>query len=124
MKKEKKAKASKVRRLQQKIQSGEGSKTCEITGASDIQAEFQTCLARMAVFIDSLTAVRKNYLALADIEGILTEITLLRGEEVSSLDTEEARLLSHKEEADGFRRGLRFDPCRPEVPVYPYIVFG
>ncbi|KAF3578036.1 hypothetical protein DY000_02030958 [Brassica cretica] len=47
-------------------------------------------------------AVRKKDLALAGIEGGLGEIQLLKGEEVPTLDSEEARLLSHKEELMAF----------------------
>ncbi|KAJ4901801.1 Uncharacterized protein Rs2_15752 [Raphanus sativus] len=43
-------------------------------------------------------AVRKKDLALAGIEGSLSEFQLLKGEEVPTLDSEEARLLSRKEE--------------------------
>ncbi|KAF2566019.1 hypothetical protein F2Q68_00025286 [Brassica cretica] len=60
--------------------------------------EFHARLTRMAVLFDSLMAVRKKYLALASIEGGLGEIQLLKGEAVPTLDSEEARLLSHKEE--------------------------
>ncbi|KAF3608291.1 hypothetical protein DY000_02050221 [Brassica cretica] len=52
----------------------------------------------MAVLFDSLIAVRKKELALAGIEGGLGEIQLLKGEADPTLDSEEARLLSHKEE--------------------------
>ncbi|KAF3534873.1 hypothetical protein DY000_02040098 [Brassica cretica] len=55
-------------------------------------------LTRMAVLFDSLVAVRKKDLALAGIEGGLSEIQLLKGEAVPTLDSEEAMLLSHKEE--------------------------
>ncbi|KAL0669335.1 hypothetical protein Bca4012_032039 [Brassica carinata] len=84
MKKEKKAMASEVRRLQRQIQSQED--------------EFDARLTRMAVLFDSLIAVRKKELALAGIEGGLGEIQLLKGEADPTLDSEEARLLSHKEE--------------------------
>ncbi|KAF2604048.1 hypothetical protein F2Q70_00026556 [Brassica cretica] len=59
--------------------------------------EFHARLTRMAILFDSLMAVRKKDLALAGIEGGLGEIQLLKGEAVPTLDSEEARLLSHKE---------------------------
>ncbi|KAF3604642.1 hypothetical protein F2Q69_00035489 [Brassica cretica] len=90
MKKEKKAKASEVRRLQRQIQSQEEPRTREPAGHAR--------LTRMAVLFDSLVAVRKKDLALADIEGGLSEIQLLKGEAVPTLDSEEVMLLSHKEE--------------------------
>ncbi|KAG2304769.1 hypothetical protein Bca52824_033420 [Brassica carinata] len=65
MKKEQKAKASEVRRLPGEIQS---------------QGEPRT--------------LRKKDLALAGIEGSLSEIQLLKGEVVPTLNSEEARLLS------------------------------
>ena len=52
----------------------------------------------MAVLSDSLMTVRKKDLALAGIEGSLSEIQLLKGEVVPTLNSEEARLLSCKEE--------------------------
>ncbi|KAF3570491.1 hypothetical protein F2Q69_00059357 [Brassica cretica] len=98
MKKEKKAKASEVRRLQRQIQSQEEPRTREPAGTVVPRDEFHARLTRMAVLFDSLMAVRKKDLALAGIEGGLGEIQLLKGEAVPTLDSEEARLLSHKEE--------------------------
>ncbi|KAF3525269.1 hypothetical protein F2Q69_00050664 [Brassica cretica] len=99
MKKEKKAKASEVRRLQRQIQNQEEPRTREPAGTVVPRDErFHACLTRMVVLFDSLMAVPKKDLALAGIEGGLGEIQLLKGEAVSTLDSEEARLLSHKEE--------------------------
>ncbi|KAF2595433.1 hypothetical protein F2Q70_00044783 [Brassica cretica] len=98
MKKEKKTKASEVRRLQRKIQSQEEPRTLEPAGTVVRRDEFHARLTRMAVMFNSLMAVRKKDLALAGIEGGLGEIQLLKGEAVPTLDSEEARLLSHKEE--------------------------
>ncbi|KAF2594904.1 hypothetical protein F2Q70_00043415 [Brassica cretica] len=60
--------------------------------------EFHARLTRMDVLFDSLMAVRKKDLALARIEGGLGEIKLLKGQAVPTLDSEETRLLSYKEE--------------------------
>ena len=98
MKKEKKAKASEVCRLQRQIQSHEEQRTREPAGTVVPRDEFQTRLTRIAVLFDSLMAVHKKDLALAGIKGGLSEIQLLNGEAVLTLDSEEARLLSHKEE--------------------------
>ncbi|KAL0702236.1 hypothetical protein Bca4012_058358 [Brassica carinata] len=75
MSKEKRAKASEVRRLQL-------LRPFDEDGCS----------------VDSLLAVRKKDLALAGTEGSLSEIRLLRGEAAPTLDSEVARLLSCKEE--------------------------
>ncbi|KAF3554670.1 hypothetical protein F2Q69_00012866 [Brassica cretica] len=98
MKKEKKAKASEVRRLQRQIQSQEEPRTREPAGTVVPRDEFHACQTRMSVLFDSLMAVRKKDLALAGIEGGLGEIQLLKGEAVPTLDSEKARLLFHKEE--------------------------
>ncbi|KAF2557641.1 hypothetical protein F2Q68_00013649 [Brassica cretica] len=98
MKKEKKAKASEVRRLQRQIQSQEEPRTREPAGTVVPRDEFHARLTRMAVLFDSLMAVCKKDLALAGIEGGLGEIQLLKGEAVPTLDSEEASILSHKEE--------------------------
>ncbi|KAF3572606.1 hypothetical protein F2Q69_00059685 [Brassica cretica] len=52
----------------------------------------------MAVLFDSLMAVNEKDLALASVEGSLNEIHLLKGDMVPTLDSEETRLLSRKEE--------------------------
>ena len=90
--------ASEVRRLQRQIQSQEEPRTHEPAGTIVPRDEFHARLTRMAVLFDSLMAVRKKDLALAGIEGGLGEIQLLKGEAVLTLDSEEAWLLSHKEE--------------------------
>ncbi|KAF3583961.1 hypothetical protein F2Q69_00027789 [Brassica cretica] len=98
MKKEKKGKASEVPRLQRQIHSQEEPRTREPAGTVIPRDEFHARLTRMAVLFDSLMAVRKKDLALAGIKGGLGEIQLLKGELVPTLDSAEARLLSHKEE--------------------------
>ncbi|KAL0772424.1 hypothetical protein Bca101_037575 [Brassica carinata] len=98
MKKEKKAKAYEVRRLQRQIKSQKEPRTCEPAGTVVPRDEFHARVTRMAILFDSLMAVRKKDLALAGFEGGLGEIQLLKGEAVPILDSEEARLLSHKEE--------------------------
>ncbi|KAF3494331.1 hypothetical protein DY000_02053629 [Brassica cretica] len=60
--------------------------------------DFHARLTRMAVLFDSLMAVREKDLALASVEGSLNEIHLLNGDMAPTLDSEEARLLSRKEE--------------------------
>ncbi|KAF3538938.1 hypothetical protein F2Q69_00022540 [Brassica cretica] len=92
LKKEKKSKASEVRRLQGEIQNREESRT--IVSRDDFHAR----LTRMAVLFDSLMAVHEKDLALASIEGSLNEIHLLKSDMVPTLDSEETRLLSRKEE--------------------------
>ncbi|KAF3510492.1 hypothetical protein F2Q69_00007581 [Brassica cretica] len=60
--------------------------------------DFHARLTRMAVLFDSLMVVHEKDLALASVEGSLNEIHLLKGDMVPTLDFEEARLLSRKEE--------------------------
>ncbi|KAF3532490.1 hypothetical protein DY000_02038382 [Brassica cretica] len=83
---------------QLEVQGQEEPRTREPAGTVVPRDEFHARLTRMAVLFDSLMAVRKKDLALAGIEGGLGEIQLLKGEAVPTLDYEEARLLSHKEE--------------------------
>ncbi|KAF3511282.1 hypothetical protein F2Q69_00005393 [Brassica cretica] len=92
LKKEKKSKASKVRRFQREIQNQEESRT--VVSRDDFHAR----LTRMAVLFDSLMAIHEKDLALASVEGSLNEIHLLKGDTVPTLDSEETRLLSRKEE--------------------------
>ena len=98
VKKEKKHKSSEARRLQQKIQSLEETGARKLTETVDPRDEFFARLTKMAILFESLIAVRKRGLALAGIEGSLSEIQLFSGNEAPSLDSEEARLLSCKEE--------------------------
>ncbi|KAL0655389.1 hypothetical protein Bca4012_075973 [Brassica carinata] len=92
LKKEKKSKASEVRRLQREIQNREESRT--IVSSDDFYAR----LTRMAVLFDSVMAVHEKDLALASVEGSLNKIHLLKCDMVPTLDSEETRLLSRKEE--------------------------
>ncbi|KAF3554678.1 hypothetical protein F2Q69_00012868 [Brassica cretica] len=78
--------------------SQEELRTREPAGTVVPRDEFHARLTRMVVLFDSLMVVRKKDLALAGIEGGLGEIQILKGEAVLILDSEEARLLSHKEE--------------------------
>ncbi|KAF3575385.1 hypothetical protein F2Q69_00059167 [Brassica cretica] len=92
LKKEKKSKASEVRRLQREILNREESRT--VVSRDDFYAR----LTRMTVLFDSLMAVHEKDLALASVEGSLNEIHLLKGDMVPTLDSKETRLLSRKEE--------------------------
>lgn len=120
LKKEKKSKASEVRRLQREIQNREESRT--VVSRDDFHAR----LTRMAVLFDSLMAVHEKDLALASVEGSLNEIHLLKGDIVPALDSEETRLLSRKEELkasdgdfDSILSQLQFEctltPCSGET---------
>ncbi|WZZ64818.1 hypothetical protein YC2023_076188 [Brassica napus] len=120
LKKEKKSKASEVHRLQREIQNREESRT--VISRDDFHAR----LTRMAVLFDSLMAVREKDLALASVEGSLNEIHLLEGDIAPTLDSEEARLLSRKEELkasdgdfDSILSQLQFEctltPCSGET---------
>ncbi|KAL0734302.1 hypothetical protein Bca4012_010512 [Brassica carinata] len=68
MKKERRAKASEVRRLQREIHNQEEPRTRESAGTVVPRDEFCARLMRMALF-DSLMTVRKKDLALAGVEG-------------------------------------------------------
>ena len=94
LKKEKKKKVSEVHRLQREIQKREES---EVVVSSD---DFRARLARMAALFGSLLSVHERDLALANVEGSLSEIRLLKGERAPTLDSEEARLLSRKGELE------------------------
>ncbi|KAF2594505.1 hypothetical protein F2Q70_00043207 [Brassica cretica] len=120
LKKEKKSKASEVRRLQREIQNREESRT--VVSRDDFHAR----LTRMAVLFDSLMAIHEKDLALASFEGSLNEIHLLKGDMVPTLDSEETRLLSHMEELtasdgdfDSILSQLQFEctltPCSGET---------
>ncbi|KAF3543832.1 hypothetical protein DY000_02007582 [Brassica cretica] len=64
-----KAKSSEVRHLQNQIQSGGGSKSSDAEMAADVlRAEFQTRLAKIAVFLDSLVTIHDRDLALANVD--------------------------------------------------------
>ena len=92
LKKEKKKKVSEVHRLQREIQKREES---EAVVSRD---EFCARLTRMAARFGSLLTIHERDLALANVEGSLSEVQLLKGEMAPTLDSEEARLLSRKEE--------------------------
>ncbi|KAF2579113.1 hypothetical protein F2Q68_00005267 [Brassica cretica] len=92
LKKEKKSSASEVHRLQREIQNREESMTVVL------RDDFHARRTRMAVLFNSLMADHEKDLALASVEGSLNEIHLLKGDMVPTLDSEETRLLSRKEE--------------------------
>ncbi|KAL0759486.1 hypothetical protein Bca101_075636 [Brassica carinata] len=75
-----------------------GKTACSLLKTINPRDEFFARLTKMAILFESLIAVRKRDLALAGIEGSLSEIQLFSGNEAPSLDSEEARLLSCKEE--------------------------
>ncbi|KAF3513911.1 hypothetical protein F2Q69_00006857 [Brassica cretica] len=94
-----KVKSSEVPHLQNQIQSGGGSKSSDAEMAADVlRAEFQTCLAKIAVFLDSLVTVHDRDLALANVDGSISQAQLFKNEEILSPLNEEARLLVCKEE--------------------------
>ncbi|KAL0885800.1 hypothetical protein Bca101_009783 [Brassica carinata] len=92
VKKEKNSKYSEFRRLQRKIQTHEEMDAHGSSEVADARDDFFGRLTRMAILFESLIAVRKRDLALAGIEGSLSELELLRGNEAPSLDSEQARL--------------------------------
>ncbi|KAL0864733.1 hypothetical protein Bca101_043851 [Brassica carinata] len=94
LKKEKKKNVSEVHGLQREIQKREES---EVVVSSD---DFRAPLARMAALFCSLLSVHERDLALANIEGSLSEIRLLKGERAPTLDSEGARQLSRKGELE------------------------
>uniref|UniRef100_M4FB09 Uncharacterized protein n=1 Tax=Brassica campestris TaxID=3711 RepID=M4FB09_BRACM len=98
-KQSRKAKPSEVRRLQNQIQSEEGSKSRDAEMAADVlRAEFQARLAKITVFLDSLVTVHDRDLGLANVDGRISEAQLFKIEEILSPLAEEARLLIRKEE--------------------------
>ena len=69
-----KAKSSEVRRLQKQIQSEGGSKSRDAEMVADVlRADFQARLAKIAVFLDSLVTVHDRDLALANVDGSISE---------------------------------------------------
>ncbi|KAF3487151.1 hypothetical protein F2Q69_00052920 [Brassica cretica] len=93
-----KAKSSEVRRLQKQIQSEGGSKSRDAEMVADVlRAEFQARLAKIAVFLDSLVTVHDRDLALANVDGSISEAQLFKNEDILSPLDEEARLLVRKE---------------------------
>ena len=98
-KQSRKAKSSEVCRLQNQIQSKEGSKSCDAKMAADVlRAEFQARLAKIVVFLYSLVTVHDRDLGLANVDGSISEAQLFKIEEILSPLDEEARLLIRKEE--------------------------
>ncbi|KAF3592621.1 hypothetical protein DY000_02022793 [Brassica cretica] len=69
-KKARKAKSSKVRRLQRQIEGDAGLASRGIREATDaLRSEFQARLAKISAFLGSLECIRNRDLALATIEG-------------------------------------------------------
>lgn len=102
-KKDKKAKASVVRRLQCQIQGEGGSTSCGIVEAkaeakSALCTKFQARLARIASSLDFLIDICSRDLVLAVIEGGMSEFQLFQGEGALSLQAEESKLSTRKEE--------------------------
>lgn len=118
LKKEKRHKSSEIRHLQQKIQSHEEKGARRSTETADSRSDFFARLTRMSILFESLIAVRMRDLALARIEGSLSELELFRGNEAPSLDLEEARLLTCKEE------WAVSDSRWSEVRLHPRTRFG
>lgn len=98
VKKEKKSKSSEVRRLLQKIQTHEEMGARKSAEVADVRDGFCGRLTRIAALLESLTDAHTRDVALARIEGGLSELLLLRGDKAPSLDSEEARLSSCKGE--------------------------
>ncbi|KAF3596504.1 hypothetical protein DY000_02020853 [Brassica cretica] len=96
-KKARKAKSSEVRRLQFRVENGEGSTNRGVEEAKDaLRVEFQTRLAKISDFLGSLECIRSRYLALATVDGGMAVVQALQGETPSSLQAEEDRLSACK----------------------------
>ena len=84
-KKDRKAKSSEVRRLQRRIESGEGSTNRGVEEAMDaLRVEFQTRLAKISNFLGSLECIRSRDLSLATVDGGMAVVQALQGEIPSS----------------------------------------
>ncbi|KAJ4873979.1 Uncharacterized protein Rs2_44251 [Raphanus sativus] len=81
LKKEKKKRVYEVHRLQREIQKREESE--DVVSSDDFRAR----LTRMAALFGSLLSVHERDLALANVEGSLSEIRLLKGERAPTLDS-------------------------------------
>uniref|UniRef100_M4DF87 Uncharacterized protein n=1 Tax=Brassica campestris TaxID=3711 RepID=M4DF87_BRACM len=96
-KKARKTKSSKVRRLQRRIESGEGSTNRGVEEAKDaLRVELQTRLAKISNFLGSLECIRSMDLALATVNGGMAVVQALQGETPSSVQIEEATLSACK----------------------------
>ncbi|KAF2552156.1 hypothetical protein F2Q68_00033717 [Brassica cretica] len=96
-KKARKTKSSEVRRLQFRVENGEGSTNRGVEEAKDaLRVEFQTRLAKISDFLGSLECIRSRYLALATVDGGMAVVQALQGETPSSLQAEEDRLSACK----------------------------
>ena len=81
-----KANSSEVRRLQRRIESGEGSTNRGVEEAKDaLHVEFQTRLAKISDFLASLECICSRDLALATVDCGMDVVQDLRGETPSSL---------------------------------------
>ncbi|KAF2576445.1 hypothetical protein F2Q70_00005413 [Brassica cretica] len=92
-KKPRKAKSSKVRRLQRQIEGDAGLASRGIREATDaLRSEFQARLAKISAFLGSLECIRNRDLALATIEGGVAVVQSFQSETPPTLETEEAQL--------------------------------
>ncbi|KAL0702217.1 hypothetical protein Bca4012_058339 [Brassica carinata] len=93
------AKYSELRQLKRKVKSGEESTACVIEGAKEaVRIEFRTRMARIAYALDTLAVIHIRDLALAGLDGRMSEVQLFLGEMPPSPRAEEAKLLAHKAE--------------------------
>ncbi|KAL0899030.1 hypothetical protein Bca101_082991 [Brassica carinata] len=91
------AKSSELRRLKRKVKGGEESTASAIEGAREsVCAEFRSRLARIADALDSLSVIHARDLALASVDGVISEAQLFLGETPPSPRAEEARLSIRK----------------------------
>ncbi|KAF2535950.1 hypothetical protein F2Q68_00021741 [Brassica cretica] len=92
-KKARKAKSSKVPRLQRQIKGDAGLVSRGIREAKDaLFSEFQACLAKIYAFLGSLECIRNRDLALATIEAGMAVVQSFQSETPPTLEAEEARL--------------------------------
>ncbi|KAL0898814.1 hypothetical protein Bca101_082775 [Brassica carinata] len=126
VKKEKKSKSSEVRRLQQKVQTHEEMNARRSSEVADARDNFFGRLTRMATLFESLIAIRKRDLALAGIEGGISEAQLFLGETPPFPRAEEARLSIRKaalaEEKGDFDFTLA--GLKSECTLLPYSVIS
>ncbi|KAF2541378.1 hypothetical protein F2Q68_00032207 [Brassica cretica] len=92
-KKARKAKSSKVHRLQRQIEGDAGLASRGIREATDaLRSEFQARLAKISAFLGSLECIQNMDLALATIEGRVAVVQSFQSETPPTLEAEEARL--------------------------------
>ncbi|KAL0885801.1 hypothetical protein Bca101_009784 [Brassica carinata] len=92
------AKSSELRRLK-RVKSGEESTACVIEEAKEsVRTEFRTRLARISDALDSLAIVHVKELAVAGVDGGISEIQLFPGKAAPSPRAEEVKLSAHRAE--------------------------